>query len=318
MKIVSPFLKIIAHILVTIHARLACAKNVSLFLMKNVLVRTVSKFVIRLNVLTITKSLASQWESNFLRNARHAWFKCQTCSANVERKRQDDHRCGERVCHICKEYVLSDHLCYMQPEPPKKPNDKLIFYDFQTDFSSGQHVVNFAVGQYSDGTEFVFKGYDALHQFCEFLFSIEHKGFTAIAHNAKGFDAVLIQRWLIQHRPTANMHVIHSGQKVMQLTLSDYQIRLTDSLNFLQMPLSKFPETFGLDLTTYSKGNFPFKFNIFENQNYIGPMPSIEFYATDTKKDRHGTNLLPGMTIWLRVTIFLTFKKKCTRTVHKM
>ena len=62
-------------------------------------------------------------------------FKCLTCSANVERKRQDDHRFGERVCHICKEYVLSDHLCFMQTEPPKKPNDKLIFYDFETDFS---------------------------------------------------------------------------------------------------------------------------------------------------------------------------------------
>ena len=76
------------------------------------------------------------------------------------RKRQDDHRWGERVCHICKEYVLSDHLCYMQPEPPKKRNDKLIFYDFETDFPSGEHVVNFAVCQYSDGTEFVLKGYD--------------------------------------------------------------------------------------------------------------------------------------------------------------
>ena len=44
----------------------------------------------------------------------------------------------------------------------------------------------------------MFKGYDALHEFCEFLFSIEHKDFMAIVHNAKGFDAVLIQRWLIQ------------------------------------------------------------------------------------------------------------------------
>ena len=82
------------------------------------------------------------------------------------------------------------------------------------------------------------------------------------------------------------MHVIHSGQKVMQLTLSDYQIRLIGSLNFLQIPLSKCPETSGLDLTTYSKSDFPFKFNIFENQNYIEPMPGIEFYATDTKKDK--------------------------------
>jgi hypothetical protein len=70
-------------------------------------------------------------------------FKCQTCSVTVERKRQDDHRCGEHVCHVCKEYVLSDPLCYMQREPPKNPNDKLIFYDFETDCSSGEHLVNF-------------------------------------------------------------------------------------------------------------------------------------------------------------------------------
>ena len=207
----------------------------------------------------------------------------------------------------------------MQPEPPKKPNDKLIFYDFETEFSSGEHVVNFAVGQYSDGTEFVFKGYDALHEFCEFLFSTEHKGFTAIAHNAKGFYAVLIQRWLIQHRRTANMHVIHSRQKVMQLTLSDYQIRLINSLNFLQMPLSKFPETFVLNLTTHSKGDFPFKFNISDNQNYIGPMPDIEFYATDTKKDK---KTLDEFIAWhdhlVKSNYIFDCQKKCTRTVHKM
>ena len=51
------------------------------------------------------------------------------------------------------------------------------------------------------------------------------------------------------------------------------------------MPLSKFPETFGLDLSTHSKGDFPFKFNTVENQNYIGPVPDIKFYDADNKKD---------------------------------
>ena len=114
---------------------------------------------------------------------------------------------------------------------------------------------------------------------------MEHMGYCLIAHNAKGFDAVLIQRWLFQNRPTADMHVIHSGQKIIQLTLKDYEIRLIDSLNFLQMPLAKFPETFGLDLATQSKGDFPFRYNILANQDYVGPMPSIDFYDIDTKKD---------------------------------
>lgn len=53
----------------------------------------------------------------------------------------------------------------MQTESPKEPNENLIFYDFETDFSSAsaEHVVNFAVGQYVDGTEMVFKGYSSLN-----------------------------------------------------------------------------------------------------------------------------------------------------------
>lgn len=245
-----------------------------------------------------------------LRSKCETSFKCQTCSTTVERERQNEHRCGEHVCHICKEYVLSNHLCHMQTESPKKPNEKLIFYDFETDFSSGEHVVNFAVGQYADGTEFVFKGYRALHEFCEFLFSMKHKGFTAIAHNAKGFDAVLIQRWLIQNRPTVDMYVIHSGQKIMQLTLNDYQIKLIDSLNFLQMPLSKFPETFGLDPDKFSKGDFPFKFNSFENQNYVGPIPEIEYYSPDTKSEKERARLIEWHKELVKSNFVFDFQKE--------
>ena len=43
----------------------------------------------------------------------------------------------------------------MQSDSPKEPNDKLLFYDLETEFSTGEHVVNFAVAQYADGTEFV-------------------------------------------------------------------------------------------------------------------------------------------------------------------
>lgn len=131
-----------------------------------------------------------------------------------------------------------------------------------------------------------------MHGFCEFLFSMKHEGFTAIAHNAKGFDAILIQRWLIKNRPTADMHAIHSGQKIMQLTLNDYKVRLIDSLNFLQMPLSKFPETFGLDPNKFSKGDFPFKFNTFENQDYVGPIPEIKCYSLDAKSEKERTRLI--------------------------
>ena len=144
----------------------------------------------------------------------------------------------------------------------------------------------------------MFKGYDALDKFCLFLFDKRHEGNITIAHNAKSFDRVFVQRWLIQNRPTADMHVIHSGQKIMQLTVKDYNIRMIDSLNFLQMPLAKFTETFGLDESKYSKGDFTakvifhLKFNTIENQNYVGSMPDISYYSSDTKSEKARLKLI--------------------------
>ena len=67
---------------------------------------------------------------------------------------------------------------------------------------------------------------------CNFAFSTKHNGCCLIGHNAKEFDAVLIQRWLLQNTPTTDVHVIHSGQKIMQLTIKGHKIRLIHSLNF--------------------------------------------------------------------------------------
>jgi hypothetical protein len=70
-KNVSLFSATIAHTRVLIHVTRARARNVSGFLVKSVLVRTISKFVVRLSALSITKKLANQRELIFLRNARH-------------------------------------------------------------------------------------------------------------------------------------------------------------------------------------------------------------------------------------------------------
>lgn len=114
--------------------------------------------------------------------------------------------------------VPEDHLCYVQKKSAKPASDKLIFFDFESDQSSGQHIVNFAVAQYIDATEFVFKGYDALEEFCRFLFRQVHKNFTAIAHNMKGYDGQFILGWLLVngHAP----EVIPCGSKIMSIKLS--------------------------------------------------------------------------------------------------
>ncbi|CAG2238521.1 unnamed protein product [Mytilus edulis] len=52
-----------------------------------------------------------------------------------------------------------------------------------------------------------------------------------------------------------------------------------DSLNFLQMKLSKIPACF--DLTEMKKGYFPHLFNKKENKHYVGSYPSLEYYGVD-------------------------------------
>ena len=52
-------------------------------------------------------------------------------------------------------------------------------------------------------------------------------------------------------------------------------VRLLNSMSFFAMPLSKFPETFGL--TELKKGFFRHLFNTPENQRYLGLIPDKKF-----------------------------------------
>lgn len=190
----------------------------------------------------------------------------------------DRHICGQVKCKGCKQFVSPGHLCYLERITPKPPTDKLMFFDFETDKTSGGHIVNFAVAQYMNGEEFVCSGRDTLNQFCTFLFDSKHKGFTAIAHNLKGFDGQFIVRWLLEkgHEPK----VIPQGSKLMFIEFSPLSIKLIDSYSFLPMALANLPKTFGL--SELNKGYFPHLFNKEENQKYVGVLPAKEFYSHDT------------------------------------
>ena len=115
-------------------------------------------------------------------------YQCRICCKLIRRKDcpRENHRCYTTKCPSCDKFVEANkHLCFLRPIPAKTPSDHLIFFDFETDQSSGEHIVNFAVAQYSSGEEKVFKGYSACADFCAWLFSPKHKGYTAIAHNMK-------------------------------------------------------------------------------------------------------------------------------------
>ncbi|XP_035217350.1 uncharacterized protein LOC118190704 [Stegodyphus dumicola] len=183
-------------------------------------------------------------------------YHCRDCCQVIRRRDcpKELHKCGTTKCPSCSQFVVAaEHRCYLRRVAPKKSDDNFIFFDFETDQSSGEHLVNFAVAQYADGTEKVFPGYAACQDFCAWLFSTEHKGFTAMAHNMKGFDGQFVMAWLLEQGTAPE--VIPNGSMIMNVRHPSLNIRVIDSLNFLPMALAKLPGCFGL--TELKKGYFP-------------------------------------------------------------
>ena len=131
---------------------------------------------------------------------------------------------------------------------------------------TGVHVVNLAVIQDSEGNAHVFK---AIDEFCNFVFTKEHKGYTFIAHNSKSYDSQFNLKWCVENG--VKPYCIYAGTKIMSMEIQSLRIKFIDSLNFVASALSAFPKTFGL--VELKKGYFPHYLNKESNQAYVGAMP---------------------------------------------
>ena len=128
----------------------------------------------------------------------------------------------------------------------------------------------------------IFSGPDTKTVFCKWLISNQHKNFTAIAHNARGYDSYFIYDYLIANSHTPDP-VIFNGSKIMymQVPTGGINIRLLDSLNFLPMPLAQLPKSFGL--VELKKGFFPHFYNTAEHQNdVLISLPDVKYYDPDS------------------------------------
>lgn len=62
--------------------------------------------------------------------------------------------------------IANDQRCFLRSGKVKAKSEKLVFFlNFEIDQATGQHLVNFALAQYSDGTEIIFKGYSTCNDF---------------------------------------------------------------------------------------------------------------------------------------------------------
>ena len=123
--------------------------------------------------------------------------------------------------------------------------------------------------------------------------------FQVYFHNFRGFDGMFIIKQLYDMNLKVS-NVLMSGQKILYFECGN--LKFKDSMSFLNMPLEKFTDTFGL--TELKKGYFPHKFNTEENQDYEGSIPELKYYEIDfmnTKKKEavekwHAVEVIKGET----------------------
>ena len=129
-----------------------------------------------------------------------------------------------------------------------------------------------------------FEGPDTAKKFGEWLFHQSKNGFTAVAHNAKGYDAYFLLQYLVKNSivPT----IIYNGSKIMYMYVErGLDIRVIDSLNFLPMKLASLPKAFGLQ--ELKKGFFPHLLNDQSSvSDYVGPYPHPDYYGVEFSRKR--------------------------------
>ena len=218
-----------------------------------------------------------------------SWL-CTKCRRSYPyERRPQDHQCNEVLCHVCKKYADENHQCFIRPRKAQVPIQKghIRVFDFESDVAGTHHVPNLAavIDEQEHVTCYENHGDSIMGQFMEGeILNKKYKGFTFIAHNAKGYDAQFIRQELDKRR--VKYDKITAGRKILHLMIPHLQIRIIDSLSFISQPLSKFPKMFGLQ--NIAKGTYPYRFNTKANWSYVGPMPPLEeFLPEDMDIDVH-------------------------------
>ena len=212
--------------------------------------------------------------------------KCEKCgkAMDVRKIKDGGHICGKkcRTCGLILNQEDTEHLCYIQQleQEEESSYNHLLFFDFEATQEHGTHRPNLCVVHDEEREVALFQGEDTVKNFCEWLFTPEHKDCIVVAHNFQGYDGYFITKFLIDN--AIHYDIIYRGAKSLSMTIPMFNIKFIDSINFIPMSLAKFPKTFGQD--ELCKGYFPHMFNKEENQNYIGPIPCQNDYGVNFMK----------------------------------
>lgn len=240
---------------------------------------------------------------------------CKTCGRDLKAKnhvrtnknayekggKDSVHECFKRRCRTCGKNVDFDHKCHIFPLDPwrpkyqdfiKKKRGTLWFFDVECcneervcsdGVKRNFYVSNLVVLQKEDGTERHWKGEGCMSEFCKFVFfdpdgclASDSQKHTLFAHNASGFDSVIILKECVDTLCEDPKVIFDSGRPI-KITVGS--VTVLDSCRFFQTALAKLPKAFGL--RDVEKGHFPHNFNVFANEDYSGPLPDKSHFSPE-------------------------------------
>jgi hypothetical protein len=220
---------------------------------------------------------------------------CEQCGKKVYPNRE--HVCGEYTCVNCRAQVDSDHRCFMKTMPrpekditAKEAGNNYYAFDLESMFRQREndggylHEVNLVVLRRcfddSPNAEIV------MHSLDEFVRWMENQvtPCTLFAHNMKGYDGRMVFDYLFdRHCPP--QEILWRGSKILRMTYG--KVSFMDTLLHLPASLAELPKMFGLDTAQFKKGYFPYRFNLPENQDYVGPLPAKEYFDPDMMSSKN-------------------------------
>ena len=220
--------------------------------------------------------------------------KCPKCGKAMDVRKIGDggHTCVDKKCPTCRikrNPQDLNHQCYMQQQELKEESsyNQLLFFDFECTQEHGIHEVNLCVVYDEEGEVGVFRGKNAVRDFCTWLLTPQHQDCIVMAHNFQGYDSYPIIKFLNEN--AIGCDATYNGAKCVSLKTKvkerhqfGIRIRFIDSLSFIPMALAKFPKTFAQP--ELCKGYFPHFFNKDENQDYVGPIPCQDNYGVNFMK----------------------------------
>lgn len=97
-----------------------------------------------------------------------------------------------------------------------------------------------------------------------------------------------------------------SGSKILFSQMES--LRFIDSLSLFMQPLASLCKSF--NITETKKGFFPHKFNIPNNQNYVGPIPALDYYDPEMMKPSMAVELTKWHEQQINHRFVFDFKKE--------